>query len=155
MSDKNARARRALDKRFARLRPVVREEPRPHRGWIRAIRDALGMSGPELAARMGVTQQAVATLESREVDGVATLRSLGRAAAALNCDVAYFLIPRTSLDEMVTARAREKAAAHLASVAHHGRLEDQALDSDAAADELDAFAARLVDRHGLWSDEGR
>ncbi|MHB1447182.1 MAG: hypothetical protein ACYCZV_16230 [Acidimicrobiales bacterium] len=62
----------------------------------------------------------------------------------------YFLLPRQSLDETVTAQARCKAADHLGAIAHHGRLEAQELDSEAAAEELEALAAGLIDRRGLW-----
>jgi predicted DNA-binding mobile mystery protein A len=110
------------------------------------------MSGLELAARMGVTQSTVADLEASEVHGTIRLDTLRRAADALDCDVAYFLIPRTSLDEMVVSQARRKARRHLEAVAHHSRLEDQQLDGPAAADELEAFSAGLVDRRGLWTD---
>lgn len=151
MATKHADARRHLDLRFERLRPLT-AEPRPHRGWIRAVRDALGMSGAELAARTGVTQSTVADWESNEVDGTIRLDTLRRAAAALGCEVVYFLVPHTPLSETVASQARRKAGEHLAAVAHHGRLEDQELDSDAAAVELEAFATALVDRRGLWSE---
>jgi predicted DNA-binding mobile mystery protein A len=148
---RNGDARRHLDKRFERLRPLL-TEPRPHRGWVRAMRDALGMSGAELAARMGVAQSTVADLESSEMNGTIKSGTLRRAADALDCELVYFLVPRTSLQDLVTAQSRRKAAQHLTGVAHHSRLEDQELDSDAASEELKAFAADLVDRRGLWSD---
>jgi transcriptional regulator with XRE-family HTH domain len=62
---------------------------------------------------MGVTQSTVADLEASEVHGTIRLDTLRRAADALDCDVAYFLIPRTSLDEMVVSQARRKARRHL------------------------------------------
>lgn len=101
---------------------------------------------------MHVSQSSVVDLEASEVNDTIKMDTLRRAAEALECDVVYFLIPRTSLQNTVTARARRKAAQHLTGVAHHSRLEDQQLDADAAADELDAFAQRLVDHRGLWSD---
>jgi DNA-binding transcriptional regulator YiaG len=35
---------------------------RPRKGWIRAIREALGMTPNQLANRMGITRQAVPSL---------------------------------------------------------------------------------------------
>ena len=151
METKNAQARRHLDKRFARIRSLLRERP-PHRGWIRAIRDALGMTQPELAARMGVGQSTVADLEASEMHGTVKLDTLRRAAEALDAEVLYFLVPRSTLAQMVTDQARRKAAVTLTQVAHHGRLEDQALDLADSDDELEAFATGLVDRRGLWSE---
>ncbi len=150
MESKNTEARRHLDKRFDRLRPLANERP-PHRGWVRAIRDGLGMSGPELAARMGVRQSSVADLEASERHGTIQLDTLRRAAEALDSEVVYFLIPRRPLSAMVTDQARRKASEVLTQVAHHGRLEDQELDPAAARDELEAFASGLIDRRGLWA----
>ena len=147
----NVQARRRLDARFLRLRPLA-DEPRPHKGWIRAIRDALGMSSTELAARIGVSQQRVPQMERSELQDTITLETLRRVADALDCDLVYVLQPRRSLDEAVKEQARRKAAQHLAPVAHHGRLEDQALDVDDEAAQLDEFASRFVDRKGLWTE---
>lgn len=151
MASNNTLARRQLEARLQRLRPLV-EEPRPHRGWIRAIRDALGMSSTELAARMGVSQQTVPDLERSELQDTIKLATLRRAADALDCDLAYVLVPRTTLNEAVEAQARRKAARHLGRVAHHSRLEDQAVEDHDAAAQLDELAARFIDRRGLWSE---
>jgi predicted DNA-binding mobile mystery protein A len=147
----NVQARRRLDDRFRRLRPLA-EEPHPHKGWIRAIRDALGMSSTELAARIGVSQQRVSQIEHSEVQEAITLETLRRAANALDCDLVYVLEPRTSLDEAVKEQARKKAARHLAPLAHHSRLEDQALTDDDEAAQLEEFASRFIDRKGLWTE---
>lgn len=151
MTKNGAQARRQLDARLQRLRPLA-DAARPHKGWVRAIRDALGMSSTELAARMGISQQTVPNLERSELHDTIKLETLRRAADALDCDLAYVLVPRTSLDDAVRAQARRKAARHLEPVAHHSRLEDQSVDDDDAAAELDELAARFIDRRGLWSD---
>jgi predicted DNA-binding mobile mystery protein A len=152
----NTQARKRLDARFDRLRPVAKE-PGPHRGWIRAIRDALGMTSAELAARIGVSQQRVSEMERSELQDTITLETLRRVADALDSDLVYVLQPRTTLDKAVKEQARKKAAQHLAPLAHHGRLEDQALTADDDAAQLDELATQFVDRRGLWSltDEPR
>lgn len=145
-------ARRALDERFERIRTLLGES-RPHRGWVRAIRDALGMSGAELAARMGVSQSTVVDIERSEADEKVKLATLRRAAEALDCELVYFLVPRTTLEDTVRERARAKAARHLERVAHHSRIEDQELTSDARRAQQDRFAEGLIDRRGLWADD--
>src|SRR5580658_7650966 len=107
-------ARSRLDPRLQRLRPLA-GEARPHRGWIRAIRDALGMSSAELATRLGVSQQAVADLERSEAQDTIKLETLRRAADALDCDLAYVLVPRIPLEDEVRAQARRKAQARVAA----------------------------------------
>jgi predicted DNA-binding mobile mystery protein A len=149
METKKAQARRNLDRRFDRIRPLLKERP-PHRGWIRAIRDALGMTGPELAARMGVGQSTLTDIESSEQLGTIKIDTLRRAAAALECDFVYFLVPRIALNEMVSERAHRNASIHFGGVVHNARLEDQELDPVVAREELEAFASGLVDRRGLW-----
>lgn len=151
MAQDNVQARRRLDDRFQRLKPVA-DEPRPHKGWIRAIRDALGMSSTELANRIGVSQQRVSQIERSELEDSITLETLRRAADALDSDLVYVLQPRTSLDEAVKEQARRKALEHLTPVAHHSRLEDQAVTAEDEAAQLDELASRLIDRRGLWTE---
>jgi predicted DNA-binding mobile mystery protein A len=134
-----------------RLR-ALGDEQRPHKGWIRAIRDALGMSGRELAVRMGVRQQIIPELERSEQRGTIKLETLQRAADALDCDLVYVLQPRRSLNELVMSQARGKAAQHLGRVAHHSRLENQAVTDDDDVDQLNELAAHFVDRRGLWTE---
>ena len=110
------------------------------------------MSSTELAARIGVTQQNVSQMERGELQETITLATLRRAANALDCDLVYVLEPRTSMDEAVREQAHKKAARHLAPLAHHGRLEDQALTDDDEAAQLEEFASRFIDRKGLWSE---
>lgn len=145
----NLAARRRLDARLTRIKEVTPDPP-PHRGWIRAIRQALGMSTTELAARMGVTQSRVSVIEQGETRGTIKLETLRRAASALDCELVYALVPRTSLSEAVRSQARRKAAGHLRNVQHHMRLEDQAV-TGTGEDELEDVARELIDRRGLWT----
>lgn len=149
MPSDRSQGRRRLDSRFATLRAL---SPRPHRGWIRAIREALGMSTAELADRMGVSQQNVSELERNEVRETIKLDTLRRAAAALDCELVYAFVPRTSLDDSVRAQARKKAEALLGPVAHHSRLEDQSLNAAETDAQLEELAVRMVDKRGLWSE---
>jgi len=144
-------ARRSLENRFRSLRGLA-EEPRPHKGWIRAIRDALAMSRKELGDRIGVSQQAVAEFEASETLGGIQLDTLKRVAEGLECDVFYFLVPRRDLNEMVYDRAMYQARKYLSSVAHHSRLEDQQLEEARELDQLRDLAERYIDRRGLWSE---
>jgi predicted DNA-binding mobile mystery protein A len=118
---------RHLDKRFAKLR-VSAGSARPPKGWVRAIRDALGMTTAQLARRIGVSQPRVVELEQAEVSGSITLRSLQRAAEALDCRLVYALIPQTPLEGRIRERAEALAARHSGAVEHSMLLEGQAVD---------------------------
>jgi predicted DNA-binding mobile mystery protein A len=110
------------------------------------------MSTTELASRMNVGQSTVVDVERSEGRGTIQLDTLQRAADALDCELIYFLVPRTTLDEAVHTQARRKASRHLTSVAHDMRLEDQAVAEDDAAAQLDELTIRFIDRRGLWSE---
>ena len=62
------RARTNLDSRLAPLRPTSQYHP-PAKGWIRALRDALGLPADQLGKLMGIRRQSVADMELSEAKG--------------------------------------------------------------------------------------
>lgn len=144
-------ARAVLDARLSQVRTVQTALVVPHGGWIRAIRDALGMPAVILASKMGVVESTVHRLEASERAGTAQLDSLRRAADAMDCDVVYALVPRQPLSDQVDAQARLKAYASLVPVLHTMALEDQEVSGDAVARLIEEHAAEWRDRPGLWN----
>jgi len=136
-------ARNQLDKRFQEL-AVLKTIQRPVRGWVRAIRDALGMSGAQLGRRLGMTQQGVAELEKSEVSGAVSIKTMQKAAEALDCMFVYALVPRESLEATVTEQARKLAQREQAYASHSMALEDQLPPADEQRAALDAAVAELV-----------
>jgi predicted DNA-binding mobile mystery protein A len=126
---------RHLDQRFSVLRALAKSE-RPQKGWVRAIRDALGMTTAQFARRLNIAQPSAVELEQSEAGSSITLRTLERAAEALGCRVVYALIPEKPLAETIRDRARLVAARKVAAVEHTMRLEDQAVHGKKAHDEL-------------------
>lgn len=120
-----SRGRRALDARLLALGSPDRFT-RPPAGWIRAIRDALGMSGSDLGRRMGVSQPSVTELERSERNGTIRLETLRRAAEAMGCTLVYALLPTESLEGIIRRRAEELVDDRLSRVQHTMALEDQA-----------------------------
>src|SRR4051812_34546583 len=106
---------RHLDQRFKALRPLA-GSPRPTKGWLRAIRDALGMTSAQLAQRLGVSQPRIIELEKSEANGTVTLNTLQRAAQALGCRLVYALIPEQPLEKTVLERANRLAQQQLSAV---------------------------------------
>jgi len=97
-TEKTKLARRQLDAKLECFRPLRDIKP-PRKGWIRAIRDALGMTGEQLARRIGANKQRVARIESDESQGRVTIKTLTRVAEGLDCVFVYGFVPRTSLEE--------------------------------------------------------
>lgn len=133
-----AQSRSRLDERFAAIGPAARFTP-PARGWIRAVREALGMTTAQLAFRMGVKQPSVISFERSEARGSIEMATLRRAAEALDCTLVYALIPRKSLEATVRERAGEFARRRLEPIEHSMLLEDQKVterDADARIDDI-------------------
>jgi predicted DNA-binding mobile mystery protein A len=107
------------------------------------------MSARELGDRLGVSDEAVLELERSEVAGGARLRSLQKAAAAMDCTFVYGFLPNGSLDGIVRERAAEVVADDLARVRHSMALEDQAVTP--GGPEEDELIQRVAETRGLWS----
>lgn len=131
-------SRSRLDERFDEIGSARRFAP-PVRGWIKAIREGLGMTAEQLAKRLGVKQPSVTALEQSEGKGTIELATLRRVAAALDCTVVYALVPNQPLEAMVRERARHFARRRLEPVEHTMLLEDQSVspgDPEARIDEV-------------------
>jgi predicted DNA-binding mobile mystery protein A len=149
-----ASARRQLDKRLNLLKDS-NDFTRPPRGWIKAIREALGMTSAQLARRIGVSQPRVIAIEKAEKNSSITLDSLERAARALDCRVVYALIPRKPLDDMVAERAHIVAEKRLRSTSHSMALEAQSVDSSDEVEQRIRLSEQLIRKSGseLWVDD--
>jgi predicted DNA-binding mobile mystery protein A len=147
-----ALARKNLDKRLTLLRNID-AFARPPRGWIRAIREALGMTAAQLGERLGITQPTVAGLEKAEAGKTVTLETLERAARALDCTLVYALVPRKPLETLVQERAGERAHERLRTISHSMALEDQRVDEQDERAQLERLVQELIDGPGsaLWN----
>ena len=144
-------ARQRLDQRFSSMKPESRSQP-PPKGWFRAIRDALGMSGAQLGRRMGVKAQSVADIEKSEAAGTIQLTTLRRVAEALDCVAVYALIPKSSLEELVQRNAREIARKELVRIAHSMDLEAQGLSPEEREGQLENYIRQHLRERDLWED---
>lgn len=98
----------------------------PGGGWVRAIREALGMTQAQLAARLGISRQSLQDLERAEANRRITLDSLDRLAKAMDCRLVYALVPeKGSLEDVRARRAQEVADELLKSTEHSMKLESQ------------------------------
>ena len=145
----NARAldRRTLDNRLGRL-PKKEEFAVPSQGWIRSIREALGMSAADLGNRMGIARQSVLTLEESESQGRAGMYSLKRAAEALDCTFIYSFIPNSSLESILRNQVVKIVEHRMGTVSHSMKLENQATKlTDSAYEDL---VKELMNSPKVW-----
>ena len=145
-----AQSRSSLDERFKEM-PAPRRLTPPVRGWIKAIREALGMSSVQLARRLGVKQPSVVDIEQSEAKGTIQLATLRRVAEAIDCTLVYALIPNKPLETIVRDRARKVARRRLQPIEHSMLLEAQqvsAKDFEARLDEL----VRDINPRVFWDE---
>lgn len=131
--------------------------PRPPSGWIKAIRESLGMAAAHLATRLGVTTSTVTRLETSEADDTISLGTLRRAAQALGCELHYALVPKQSLAETLETRAMTLARQRMAAVSHTMALEAQSTSHEALEVQTRALAEELLkgSRRALWKEAGK
>lgn len=124
----------------------------PNEGWIRTIRTSLLMPINSLSKRLGITPAGLSKLERSEANGTITLNSLRRAAEALDCELKYSLVPRSSLKEMKEQQAIKKAKEQLRSVNHTMKLEDQEVDQSSQQVLIDELVKNLLESNSkdLW-----
>lgn len=124
----------------------------PQGGWIRTVREALGMNARQLAARVGVRVSTLLGAEKNEVAGTITMNQLKRIAAAMDCELRYVLIPREPLRSQVERRAEQLANEGVASVAHSMAAQAQDAGEDFWEAQIAELKAELLRgrRSRLW-----
>lgn len=137
-------------RRFGRRPP-----PLPPEGWIATVRKALGMSGAQLAKRLGVTRARVSQAEGAELGGGITLKTMHAAAEAMGCRFVYAIVPEGRIEAVIAAQARRKAQALVGKASDHMALENQSLSKARNAEEAERLARDLMRAlpPDLWADK--
>ena len=144
---------RQLRENINAVREKLAELDTPSEGWLRTMRKALGMSGAQLARRMGMTRGAVSRNEKAEIEGRITLTTMKQMAANMNCRFVYAVIPDRDVEEIIEHQAREKARQLVNQAGVHMALEDQSLSKDRLNAEIERVAKELLGKpSSLWDD---
>ena len=122
----------------------------PPRGWLKAIRESLGLTERQQADRLGITGSTLHKSESAEAEERITLGQLRKLADGLDCELVYALVPRKPLTQVVEDRARSIALQEVSGVAHTMSLEDQRPATDRLRKQVEQRTAELL--RGRWSD---
>ncbi len=159
MTRKSANSRRLavgrLDEYFQTLKADTGSSRQaPPRGWIRAMREALGMSAVQLAKRLGVSRGALYKLEEREASRSIALKQLDRAANAMDCDVFYAFVSRDTVEQSIRNQSRKKAEMQLYKANVSMGLEAEGVKDKrftTAVSSSSSYTAARTDRY-LWDD---
>lgn len=141
-------SRSSLDERFRELGPASRYSP-PVRGWIKAVREALGMTTGQLATRVGIKQPTLVAIEQSEAKGSIELATLRRVAEALDCTLVYALVPHKPLEATIRERAGAFLRRRRAPIEHSMLLEAQTVTDKNLEMRLDA-AVRETNPRLFW-----
>ncbi len=124
----------------------TRSVSRPQRGWLRAVREALGISIREIARSVRKSPQTVGSFEKSEAADRITLQTLRHYAEAMDCELVYAIVPKTgSLKQLAETHARRKAERDVRAVEHTMALEDQA--TGGIQDKIERETKRLLKKH--------
>ena len=142
---------RQLDATLSRWRAADLPS-RPASGWLKVIREALGMTATYQAKMLGVTTSTVTRLETSEADDTISLGTLRRAAEALGCELQYALVPKKTLADTLDARATALARQQMAAISHSMALEAQSTSRETVDAQTRALADSLLkgSRRTLW-----
>jgi predicted DNA-binding mobile mystery protein A len=110
------------------------------------------MSLRQLAERAGISKTAVQNAEANEAKGTVQLDSLRALAAALDCELVYALVPRSSLSETLSEQAARAATRMVDRVSDSMELEEQGIDSGDRERQVRELAGELLRnrRRDFW-----
>jgi len=124
----------------------------PKDGWIRTIRQTLGMSGAQFAQRMGYTRNKVSILERKEASGDISINQLKELANSLDADFVYCVVPRKDPEQLIEDQAKKKATEMILKTHQNMYLESQHISNEAQEEQI-RFLADEIKRAGgkaLW-----
>lgn len=127
----------------------------PAEGWLKTIRQALGMSGAQLAKRLGVTKGRVSQAENAELEGGITIKTMHNMAAAMNCRFVYAIIPEKDVEIILRDQALKKAKERVTAASTHMALEAQTLSEEKLNTEIERIAKEIIEKRppDFWNDE--
>ena len=147
-------AREQLDVTLGRFEPLKRLVPSGN-GWIRAIRDAVGMTGQQLAKRLNINKQRVSRIEHDEKLGKVKIETLRNVAEALDCVFVHAFVPKNSLKQMVKEQAEVIAKKRMARSNQMMRLEKQELSEAEKAKAMQTIIDEIIEAmpKSLWDEK--
>ncbi len=124
----------------------------PKDGWIRTIRQTLGMSGAQFAKTMGYTRNKISILERKEASGDITINQLKELAKGLDAELVYCVVPKKDPEQFIDDQARKKATEIIQKTHQNMYLESQHISEEAQEEQI-RFLANEIKREGgksLW-----
>jgi len=149
-----------LDRQLREWQSLNEKYAQPRFGWVSIIRKALGMTAQQLGDRLGLARSRIVQLENAERYDAVTLRTLKKAAAAMDCELIYAIVPKVSLqgktlEEIVKTQAEKVAATTVNNVAHSMALEQQSVAKKQQQRQKEELVKTLLEgpRKKIWGNK--
>ena len=119
----------------------------PPIGWIRAIRNGIGMSMEQLGRKLSITKQGVMDIEKREKEGAITIKAMQEIAKAMDTQFVYGFLPNAgSLEQMIETRALEIAKTIVQRTSTTMKLEDQVNSKERIEKAIKERATEIINK---------
>jgi predicted DNA-binding mobile mystery protein A len=119
----------------------------PPIGWIKAIRNGIGMSMEQLGKKLSITKQGVMDIEKREKEGAITIKSMKEIAIAMDMQFVYGFYPNAgSLEQMIETRALQIASKIVERTSTTMKLEDQANSKERVEKAIKERASEIINK---------
>lgn len=119
----------------------------PPIGWIKAIRNGIGMSMEQLGKKLSITKQGVMDIEKREKKGAITIKSMQEIGKAMDTQFVYGFVPKAgSLEQMIEYRALEIASKIVERTSTTMKLEDQANSKERIEKAIKERATEIINK---------
>lgn len=148
MKVKQSLSLKQASRRASQLR-AMKESATVSQGWIRYMRESLGMTLRALGARANLGISTVQQAQRNEAAGTISLKSLRHLAEAMECDLVYAFVPKLSLEKTIEAAARAKAERLLRAADTHMTLENQRVVKD-FEERANLLAHSLLEKGDIW-----
>lgn len=117
---------------------------RPQIGWVKTIREALGMNTRQLGSRCNVSSERIIKIETDELEGRTTVATLEKMAKAMNCKLVYAFVPNSEMIKFLEKVAEDKARIQLTQTSHHMALEDQKTSMESMRDQIEILKEEIL-----------
>ncbi len=140
----------------AKLKPLKEFSSQmfPEDGWIKTIRQAVGLTISQLSKKAGMDPSRVSRLEKQEKEGKLTVSSLKKIANGLGMKFVYGFVPEKTLEDIVYTQAKKIVTQRLQQLEQTMGLEAQSLsDEERKKAREDMILKTLIDDPKDFWDE--
>ena len=145
--------RSQLNAKLMKVKSLLKLEI-PSGGWVKAIRESLGMTLEELGNRVGLDKSRVSRIEQAETTGEIKISTLEKIAEGLEMTFVYGFAPKKDLEDIVREQAKKIAIKRMNRIDHSMKLEDQELENKEKREVLNDLVDQILieEPRNFWNE---